>query len=82
MGKRHRNQWYEPKQPCRYPPRWWSRSKATLYYPGMKPPAFPLMPLLPMSLMAAVVVSSVLVLRRLKVVEAKLVQMGASDAHA
>ena len=48
----------------------------------MKPPAFPLMPLLPMSLMAAVVVSSVLVLRRLKVVEAKLVQMGASDAHA
>ncbi|WP_460866089.1 hypothetical protein [Nocardioides pakistanensis] len=48
----------------------------------MKPPAFPLMPLLPMSLMAAVVVSNVLVLRRLKVVEAKLAQMGASDAHA
>lgn len=38
----------------------------------MKPPRFPLMPLLPMGMIAALVVPNVLVLRRLRALEIRL----------
>jgi hypothetical protein len=37
-----------------------------------KPPAFPVMPLVPMSLMSAVVISNIVLIRRLKAFEAAL----------
>ena len=38
----------------------------------MKPPGFPLMPLLPIGMIAALVVTNVLVLRRLRALETQL----------
>ena len=37
-----------------------------------KPPAFPVMPLVPMSLMSAVVISNIVLIRRLKAFEVAL----------
>lgn len=42
----------------------------------MKPPAFPLMPIVPMSLMLSVVVTNVLLIRRLRAVERRLSHLG------
>ena len=47
------------------------------YAAGMKPPAFPLMPVLPMSLMASVVVTNILLMRRLKAMEGRLARLAA-----
>lgn len=42
----------------------------------MKPPAFPLMPILPMGLMVSVVVTNILLFRRLRAVERRLPHPG------
>ncbi|SDY80336.1 hypothetical protein SAMN05661080_04659 [Modestobacter sp. DSM 44400] len=42
----------------------------------MKPPAFPLMPIVPMGLMISVAVTNVLLLRRLRALERRLSHLG------
>ena len=49
---------------------------SSLYAAGMKPPAFPLMPVAPMALMVSVVITNVLLIRRLRAVERRLSLLG------